>query len=161
MKQILQIMLLLFCITMHAQDDGGKMQTANSSNLTLGINEIKTINGRFESLNSNVIHQISSMKLQKNKALLLVKDNMYNYFLVNTSGLISEFEKIYFYKSVAKNNLSIQVEHGLPADVAWIITDLKKSSTVDGPTIEQLLNESTVVSSKMSVKEKSVWLSTN
>lgn len=141
-------------MSIHAQEDVSK-----NLNMTLSAKSTLRVDGKFESLNTQVLKQIEGIKLSNSDVLLLATDVAKNYYLVDTSILTSEFEQIYFYKTIIKKNLSIQIEHGLPAKTAWIISD--NTSAVTASTITSLLSDAKRVSSKMSATEKTDWLSNN
>lgn len=159
MKQILRIILLLFCMSLHAQKNENRKLLPKGENEMLSANETLRFNGKFESLNPQVLQQISAIHLAKGKTLLLVTDTAHHYFLVDTSILTSEFEKIYFYKTIINKKLTIQIEHGLPANTAWVISDI--TSDVTGAAIALFLTDTKHISSKMSATEKTIWLSNN
>jgi hypothetical protein len=144
---------------MHSQESVSKTLLIPEKNPILSTNSPIQYNGRFESLNPEILKQVAAITLSKGAAHLLVTDVSHQYFLVDTSILTSDFEKIYFYKNIIKNNLSIQIEHGLPAKTAWIISE--NSSIATSVEIASLLQDVKSTSSKMGAKEKKDWLLNN
>lgn len=121
----------------------------------------KTINdGRFQSLNQDNIGLITSYSFEGNFAVLLVTDEISNYFLLDLSLLNGEFENKYFVNEVYKNNLFIQYEHGMPASKAWVLMDITILPANGIAMLTKLLADVKSVSASMSPLDKNAWLIT-
>ena len=173
MKQIFKILFLLLYISIQAQEKNGKQtdsksyivtdsnSTLSSSDLKLssGLNQPIKYDGNFESLNPSVISQISEIKFENRNLIHLLTDKNNNFYLFNLSVLEDSFERIYFFKGIVKLNFFIQIDHGLPSNVAWIISENKNENKITYSQIEKLITETKAVSIKMSKSEKENWLS--
>ena len=161
MKHILQIIMLLACFGIQAQKVNTDKEPENKHLKILSLSETVIINGNFKSLDRAVLIEISKLNIQTDKPYYLVKDNVSDYFLINLSNLKTEFERAFFYKNINKLNLFIQTEHGLPSNLAWIISESKDNSKTMILKLEEVIRDTKRTSSKMSLKDKTIWLTNN
>jgi hypothetical protein len=162
MKQIFKIFFLLFFVAINAQESKNvaKINT-NSLNMKSGLTSPISYDGIFQSLDSSVISQISEIDFQKRSLIHLLTDSNNHYYLFNMSVLKDNFEKNYFLKNIAKLNFFIQIDHGLPTSLAWIILDNKNENKAISNQLEKLVIDTKRISNSMSKSEKENWLSNN
>lgn len=160
MKLIFKFFFLLFFVAINAQENSyNTKMDSNSLNMNSGLTSPIIYDGVFESLNPSVISQISEIKFENRNLIHLLRDKNNDFYLFNLSVLEDSFERIYFFKGIVKLNFFIQIDHGLPSNVAWIISENKNENKITYSQIEKLITETKAVSIKMSKSEKENWLS--
>lgn len=175
MKYLFKIFLLLVYTSIQAQEKNNDQAISRAYNptelntrqesyelkLSSGLTKTLKYDGTFESLNPSVISQISEINMENKQFIHLVEDNYSNYYLFNLSILEDNFEKIYFYKGIVKYNLFIQIEHGLPSNLSWIIADKKENVNSVMARLKDLLIQTKTVSKSMNDAAKQIWITNN
>lgn len=162
MKLIFKFFFLLFFVAINAQENSyNTKMDSNSLNMNSGLTSPIIYDGVFESLNPSVISQISEIKFENRNLIHLLRDKNNDFYLFNLSVLEDSFERIYFFKGIVKLNFFIQIDHGLPSNVAWIISENKNENKITHSQIEKLVTETKAISMKMNKSEKENWLSNN
>lgn len=160
MKQIFNFFFFLFFVAINAQENSNNTKMdSNSLNMNSGLTSPIIYDGVFESLNPSVISSISEIKFENRNLIHLLTDNYNHFYLFNLPILEDSFERVYFYKGIVKLNFFIQIDHGLPSNVAWIISENKNENKITHSQIEKLVTETKSVSYNMSKSEKENWLS--
>ena len=157
MKQIFNFFFLLFFVATYAQENN--IKTIPEVNLNSAVIEPIKYDGAFDSLDSSIISQVTKIDFSKKNVIHLLTDNYNHFYLFNLSILEDRFERIYFYKGIVKLNFFIQIDHGLPSNVAWIISENKNENKIIQSQIEKLVTDTKAISMKMSKSEKENWLS--